>query len=116
MSDLVPESALGVLAERLRAEDSVISPHVRETDAVPALGLLVAAGPRASSAPGEYALAVESIREGYLLHYADPRVVVGADSDLALGTIVVTLLFAGLFPRLRQVDSLAHDDLVRTYR
>ena len=40
-----------------------------------------------------------------------PAVVVGG-----LGTIVVTLLFAGLFPRLRQVDSLAHDDLVSTYR
>jgi len=84
MSDLVPENALGVLSERLRAEDSVLSPHVRDSDAVPALGLLVATGPRAVAAPGEYALVVESIREGYLLHYADPRVVVGADRDLAL--------------------------------
>ena len=84
MSDLVPENALGVLSERLRAEDSVLSPHVRDSDAVPALGLLVATGPRAATAPGEYALVVESIREGYLLHYADPRVVVGADRDLAL--------------------------------
>jgi hypothetical protein len=44
----------------------------------------VAAGPRAAGAPGEYASLVESIREGYLLHYGEPRVVVGADRDLAL--------------------------------
>ncbi len=50
----------------------------------PALGLLAAAGPRAAEAPGEYALVIESIREGYLLHYGEPRVVVGADPDLAL--------------------------------
>ena len=27
---------------------------------------------------------IESVREGYLLHYGEPRVVVGADPDLAL--------------------------------
>jgi hypothetical protein len=40
-----------------------------------------------------------------------PAVVVGG-----LGTIVITLLCAGLFPRLRQIDSLDHDDLVSKYR
>ena len=34
--------------------------------------------------PGEYALVVEAVREGYLLHYGAPRVVAGADPDLAL--------------------------------
>jgi len=71
--------ALARLAEQLRGEDSVISPHVRDAEAAPALGLLVAAGPRAASAPDDYALLVESIREGYLLHYGGSRVVVGAD-------------------------------------
>jgi hypothetical protein len=84
MPSPAPELALGALAEQLRSEDSVISPHVRDVEARPALGLLVAAGPRASDAPGEYALLIESIREGYLLHYGSPRVVVGADRDLAL--------------------------------
>jgi hypothetical protein len=79
-----PEDALGALAEQLRGDDSVISPHVRDTDQRPALGLLVAAGPRAAAASGEYALLIESIREGYLLHYGHPRVVVGADRGLAL--------------------------------
>jgi hypothetical protein len=104
MADLVPETVLGALAERLRAEDSVISPHVRDTDAAPTLGLLVAAGPRASSAPGEYALAVESIREGYLLHYAAPRVVVGADSDLAL--LAGDYLYARGLERLAALEDL----------
>src|SRR5215211_2547187 len=38
----------------------------------------------AGGAPSEYAVLFESIREGYLLHYARPRVVNGADEDLAL--------------------------------
>ena len=81
----VPERALHALAERLAAEQSVISPHVADPEgADPALGLLAAAGPRAAEAQGEYALVIESVREGYLLHYGEPRVVVGADADLAL--------------------------------
>src|ERR687898_1516637 len=84
MPSPAPEDALGALAEQLRSEDSVISPHVRNVEETPALGLLAAAGPRTAAAPGDYALLIESIREGYLLHYGRPRVVVGADRDLAL--------------------------------
>lgn len=62
----------------------MITPRVGDSGEVPALGLLAAAGPRAARAPGEYSLLIESIREGYLLHYGEPRVVVGADDDLAL--------------------------------
>ncbi len=81
----VPERTLHTLAQQLEAEQSVISPHVADPEkADPALGLLAAAGPRASEARGEYALVIESVREGYLLHYSEPRVVVGADPDLAL--------------------------------
>jgi hypothetical protein len=84
MPSPAPEDALGALAETLRADDSVISPHVRAPADTPVHGLLVAAGPRAAAAPAEYALLIESIREGYLLHYGSPRVVVGTDPDLAL--------------------------------
>jgi hypothetical protein len=84
MPSPAPEDALGALAEMLRADDSVISPHVRASADTPVHGLLVAAGPRAAAAPGEYALLIESIREGYLLHYGGPRIVVGADRDLEL--------------------------------
>src|SRR5919197_5340465 len=80
-----PEAALAALAAQLRAEESVISPQVADPEeAEPALGLLAAAGPRGAKAPAEYSLLIESVREGYLLHYGEPRVVVGADADLAL--------------------------------
>lgn len=86
--EVAPEEALTLLADQLRVEDSVISPHVQITGEVPALGLLVSASPRLegarSGARGDYALLVEAIREGYLLHYGAPRVVVGAEPDLAL--------------------------------
>ena len=80
-----PRDALRALAASLRDDDSVVSPHVADAgDAEPSLGLLAATGPRAAAAPGEYALVVESVREGYLLHYARGRVVAGVDPDLAL--------------------------------
>jgi hypothetical protein len=80
-----PEAALDVLAGQLRREDSVITPWIMDPgEAEPALGLLVATGERAAREPGEYALVIESIREGYLLHYGQPRVVGGADLDLEL--------------------------------
>lgn len=79
-----PEDALRTLAEELRDEETVISPHVRTPDGEPSLGLLVAAGPRSAEAPGEYAIVIEAIREGYLLHYGEPRIVEGADPDLRL--------------------------------
>jgi hypothetical protein len=62
----------------------VISPHVRLTSEVPSLGLLAAAAPRNQDARAEYAVLVEAIREGYLLHYGDPRLVVDVDPDLGL--------------------------------
>lgn len=79
-----PQEALGRLAALLREGDTPISEHVVETDEPPELGLLAATGPRAATAPGEYALVVESVREGYLLHYGEPRLLAGHDPDLAL--------------------------------
>ena len=79
-----PEAALDRLAAALREDDSEISPHVRTPGESPDLGIRAAAGPGAAGAPAEYALIVETIREGYLLHYGEPRVVVGAGPDLSL--------------------------------
>ncbi|MGZ5315799.1 MAG: hypothetical protein ACXW0S_08170, partial [Solirubrobacterales bacterium] len=76
-------AALARLAARLR-EDQVIAPRVSDTDEVPALGLLAAAGPRAAEARAEYTLLFEAIREGYLLHYGEPRLLTAADGDLRL--------------------------------
>ncbi len=82
MSD--PAAALRELAKRLRAEDTPISPHVVDPAAAPELGLLATAGARAAADPAEYALVVEAVYEGYLLHYGEPRLLAGHDPDLAL--------------------------------
>ncbi len=79
-----PEAALHAIAEQLRGEDTPIAAHVVDPAAEPELGLLAASGPRAAAAPGEYALVVEAVREGYLLHYGEPRLLAGHDPDLAL--------------------------------
>jgi hypothetical protein len=79
-----PSAALRALAEQLGGEGTPISPHVVEPAAAPRLGLIAAEGPRAAAAPGEYALVIEAVREGYLLHYGEPRLLAGHDSDLAL--------------------------------
>jgi hypothetical protein len=77
-------TSLASLSALLRDGENVISPHVIDSDEVPALGALAAAGPRAAEAPEEYLLLVEATREGYLLHYESPRLIKGADSDLRL--------------------------------
>ncbi len=80
----MPADALRTLADQLRSEDTVVSPCVAEPEAPAALGELVAAGSAAAEDPASYALVIESVREGYLLHYGEPRVIVGADPDLRL--------------------------------
>jgi hypothetical protein len=79
-----PSAALQVLADQLRSEDTPIAAHVVDAVVGPELGLLAADGPRTAAAPGEYALVVESVREGYLLHYGQPRLMAGHDADLGL--------------------------------
>jgi hypothetical protein len=79
-----PNTALRDLAARLRDEDTPISPHVVDPTEAPTFGLLASKGPNAAVAPGEYALVVEAVREGYLLHYGEPRLLRGHDDDLAL--------------------------------
>ena len=80
----MPADALHALASQLRSEDTVVSPHVADPAAPAALGELVASGKAAAGDPAAYALVIESVREGYLLHYGEPRVIVGADADLRL--------------------------------
>jgi len=79
-----PGDALRLLATKLRDERTPISPHVIEPAEEPVFGLLVASGPRAAASPADYALVVEAVREGYLLHYGEPRLLAGHDPDLAL--------------------------------
>jgi hypothetical protein len=77
-------TSLASLSALLRGGENVITPYVRDADEDPAFGALAASGPRAEGAPEEYTVLVEAIREGYLLHYEEPRVIQGADGDLRL--------------------------------
>jgi hypothetical protein len=66
-------SPLETLAEQLRSESTPISAHV-----VDPVG---SSDPRLAE---EYALVFEAVREGYLLHYGEPRLMHGHDPDLGL--------------------------------
>lgn len=79
-----PGAALAALAAELRAEGPVVSPHVAEAEVDPVLGELVAAGGRCAASPGGYAAVIESVREGYLLHYGQPRLLAALEPDLRL--------------------------------
>ena len=79
-----PRDALVLLAADLRDEGPGVAEHVQESAVEPALGLLVAAGPRCRERPGEYAAVIESVREGWLLHYDEPRVLAALEPDLRL--------------------------------
>jgi len=70
------DSALQALADQLRGEDTPIAPHVVDPAEPSQLGELAGGG--------EHALVIEAVREGYLLHYEQPRLLAGHDSDLAL--------------------------------
>ncbi|MGK2955840.1 MAG: hypothetical protein ACSLFI_09260 [Solirubrobacterales bacterium] len=91
-------SALVSLSERVAGEGEPLSTYVISPTSDPALGDLVAAGPRTLDSPAEYAFVVEAVREGYLCHYATPRVLQGADADLALlaGDLFYAIGISGL--------------------
>jgi hypothetical protein len=81
----VTEAALHQLADEVRARGGLLARAVSpaaELDG--AYGGRAAAGRRAAGREGDYALLVEAIHEGYLLHYAAGRVVRPEDPDLAL--------------------------------
>ena len=103
-----PTDSLHLLAAQLREERTPISPHVVEPAEPPVFGLVAASGARAASAPGEYALVVEAVREGYLLHYGEPRLLAGHDADLAL--LAGDYLYA---LGLERLAALADSDAVR---
>ena len=63
----VPDS-LRLLAEQLAEETTPISPHVIEPGGAEAYGSAV----------------LDAVREGYLLHYGEPRLLAGHDQDLAV--------------------------------
>lgn len=104
------DRVLHVLAAELRQEGPVIGPLVVDSDASPVHGLLAAAGPRCSDAPESYAIVVEAVREGYLLHYGRPRLLPELDPDLRL--LIGDHLYARGIEQLAGLgDSLAVNEL-----
>ena len=79
-------SSLVRLAELLREEGGLPATAIADPDsgAVAGHGEAAAAGARAAGHEDEFALLVEAIREGYLLHYGEGRVVRTDDPNLAL--------------------------------
>jgi hypothetical protein len=74
--------ALHELASRQELlADAVVDVAPADADV---FGPLAAAGSRTSGSAGDYALLVESIFEGYLLHYGESRIVCSPDADLLL--------------------------------
>ncbi len=84
MSEPAPADALHSLAVLLREGETPIATHVVDSDEEPTFGLIAAAGARAAASPGAYSMVVEAVREGYLLHYGEPRLLAGHDPDLGL--------------------------------
>jgi hypothetical protein len=77
-------SVLDRLASEVRSRGGLLALEVSPASADGRLGAVVAAGPRAAGNEDDYALLVEEIHEGYLLHYGAGRVVTPADPDLSL--------------------------------
>jgi hypothetical protein len=81
-------SALASLRALLLEEGGLIATLVCADDAAEAVprgpAALAAKGPRAEGHRDEYELLVETIYEGYLLHYGRPRVVSAPEADVGV--------------------------------
>jgi len=85
----------GLLAGALLPQPEGATPH----------GEIAARGPLAAGRGEELALVVETVREGYLLHYAAARVLDSSDPDLAL--LMGDRLYALGLARLADAGDLA---------
>jgi len=72
------------LARELRDRGGLLAGSVATASEDGQYGAVAAAGRRAEGREDEYALLVEAIREGYLLHYATGRLLRDDDRDLVL--------------------------------
>jgi hypothetical protein len=77
-------SVLGRLAGEVRNRGGLLAQELSPPAEDAPHGAVAAAGARAAGHEDDYALLVEEIHEGYLLHYRSGRVVTPADPDLSL--------------------------------
>jgi hypothetical protein len=81
----VSADVLARLASALRADGGLLAAALHdEVEGATPYGDAVAAGPRADGHAADLPLVIEAVREGYLLHYGEPRLLSRADDDLAL--------------------------------
>jgi hypothetical protein len=93
------------LAEDVRARGGLLANAVSPAAADGRHGAVAAAGRRAVGREDDYALLVEAIHEGYLLHYGTARIVQPDDPDLAL--LAGDRLYALGLARLAELGDLA---------
>jgi hypothetical protein len=98
-------STLGRLAGEVRERGGLLAHAVAPASVDGAYGAVAAAGRRAAGREDDYALLVEAIHEGYLLHYASGRVVRPEDPDLSL--LAGDRLYALGLARLAELGDLA---------
>jgi hypothetical protein len=76
--------ALARLRELVAAEGGELAAALAAGPATEVFGPVVAASARCRERAGDYALLIESILEGYLVHYQRPRLIDSPDEDLRL--------------------------------
>jgi hypothetical protein len=72
------------LAREVRARGGLLAESVATASQDGHFGMIAAGGARAAGREDDYALLVEAIHEGYLLHYGMGRIVRPEDPDLSL--------------------------------
>ena len=103
------------LREWVIEEGEPLASSLQEPSEAPSLGELVAEGARTSADAAEYTLVLEAIREGYLCHYGEARILADADADLLL--LAGDLFYAYGIRRLAGLEDLESvgilSDLIR---
>ena len=103
------------LREWVNEEGEPLSTSLQEPSEAPSLRALVAEGGRTAGNADEYTLVLEAIREGYLCHYGEPRILADADADLLL--LAGDLFYAYGIRRLAGLEDLESvgilSDLIR---
>jgi hypothetical protein len=73
------------LADLVRGDGGLLAAALYPTPTGPTpYGDAIACGPRADGHAADLPLVIEAVREGYLLHYGEPRLMSRDDDDLAL--------------------------------
>jgi hypothetical protein len=98
-------SVLDRLAGEVRGAGGLLAGTIAAASADGAHGAAAASGSRAAGHEDDYALLVEAIHEGYLLHYRSGRVLRPEDPDLSL--LAGDRLYALGLARLAELGDLA---------